>query len=480
MCYITRNVFTVCAHSRVGELVECKEQIARNRKYQEGGCWASVQLALLSCRPAEKLGLEYSFCDHCRNQYRGYDTTKVDAILNYWAFKNRRGYCFSVPPSLVPADYVFGMPASSDLVDAKQPRCELIAIDKALPRRPLETPAKWLRRLEQVRTLTLKQAELRDTAYYYNVIRRQPRITSPMSIDPYARDLSPVPELSESQATTTPHDSLNPYDTTMSPQLHLATLQKLCGGETPREFTVGPSGEASGLTTDNAQEQKPTARRLPESLPPGHEQFLQEDTGPTTPGYVGSTLPVPPPSRRLTTQPCHRQHSDSEQDITEPATQSQEAGDPVVTAVAEAVQSPADVEGNHQLHQTDPIFEAVGKLTSISLDEHPVQQRQPEHPPNLTSHFSWDSSVADPIDIAIAETMDESTGVVEQSSDTEPNMTSRFSVSDVDPDDAAEMAGLGPVSPVSEVFCLDDDVESLRSAAGGGRSSPVEGECQVP
>ncbi|KAK3310807.1 uncharacterized protein B0T15DRAFT_50792 [Chaetomium strumarium] len=438
MCYITRNIFTVCAHSRVGELVECKEQIARNEKYQDGSCWANLQLAFLSCPPAEKLGLEYSFCDYCRDHYRGYDTNRVDAILNYWAFKNRRGYCFSVSPSMVPAEYIFGRPASSDLADAKQPRCELIAIDKALPRRPFESPAKWLRRLEQ------------------------PRITAPMSIGPYARVLSPVPELSESQAT--PRGSLNPSQDTarVSPQVHLATLQKLCG-EAPVEFPVSQSGTASGLMIDNLQEQGTAAAlRLPESLPPGHGQL--QDTGPTTSGYVGSALAVPPPSRRLTTQQRHMQ-SDAEQYITEGG---QDAGDP------------ADVGANFQLHQSEPgpISEAEdGTLTSIDLNEHPKKQSEEdpqeisaEHdeddePPNLTSHFSWDSSVADEADISITtETTDESSGGVEPS--TEVNMTSRFSVSDVDPDDAAEMASIGPVSPNSEVFCLANDPGTRRSVAG--------------
>ncbi|KAK4240102.1 hypothetical protein C8A03DRAFT_31756, partial [Achaetomium macrosporum] len=454
MCYVTRNIYTVCAHSRVGELIECKEQVARNDRYHGGGCWANFQLSFWSCRPAEKLSLEYSFCGYCRDHYRGYDTNKAEAILNYWAFKNRRGYCFSVSPSLIPAECVFRRPAACDLADAKQPRCELIALDKALPRRPFETPAKWLQRLEGVRTLTLKLAEEHQEVDDDNsVIRMQPRITSPMPIDPYARVLSPVPELSESQ--TTPHESQG--TTRVSPQVHLATLQKLCG-EVPPEFPATESEDVPGSTSDNPQQQT-TALRVPESSPLGHE--VSQDTGPTTPGY-------------------HHRQSDLKQDLTKSERRNQESADseeiaspekgPVVTAAAGAVQKTDD------------------NLTSISLGERSAEQpehphgipvdQEEEEPPNLTSHFSWDSSIVDPTEAASTtiEKQEKSSGVVEQSN--EPNMTSCFSVSDIDPDDAADIVSPGPVSPVSEVFSLAEDAETRWFVAGDGKLSPVEGEQQ--
>ncbi|KAK4124872.1 hypothetical protein N657DRAFT_689268 [Parathielavia appendiculata] len=201
MCYITKNVYTVCAHTRMGGLVECEHQKARNERWEDG----SFCLTLLSCRPVEQTKLKYWFCDGCREHYDGCDTMTVEAVLNYWAFKNAHGYSSSVSPKLIAAESVFGSRAPARKDDPKHPRRELMALGKVLPRKPFETPVAWLQRLEEARTLTLELAakwsavvghqRQRRERIGERVVHMQPRISTPMSVYPYAHALSSITEL---------------------------------------------------------------------------------------------------------------------------------------------------------------------------------------------------------------------------------------------------------------------------------------------
>jgi hypothetical protein len=225
----------------------------------QGGWCADFLLALRRCRPVERVRLKYCFCKDCRESYRGYDTSTVGAVLNYWAYKNARGYSFSVAASMVPAQMVFGRLAPN-FADPKLPRCELIALDKALPRIPFEAPAKWLLRLEEARAVTLELAEALSCKMARrrasgitgsgDVVRLQPRITRPRSIYPYALVLGAETEESEPQKIVA---ELRPrqHDTAASPQVHLETLQRLCG-EIPPDFLGenGPEPQVMAVASD--------------------------------------------------------------------------------------------------------------------------------------------------------------------------------------------------------------------------------------
>ncbi|KAK4151458.1 hypothetical protein C8A00DRAFT_17138 [Chaetomidium leptoderma] len=328
MCYIRKTVYTVCTHTRVGELVECKSQKAKNEQWQGGGCYARVQLAVRSCRPFERLRLRYWLCDDCCLYYEGYDTRTLNAVLSYWAFKNECRYSFSVSPKLIPAELVFGR-TGPVLEDPKAPRCELIALGKVLPSKRSETPAEWLERLEKARASTLDLAEnwsntlarLRNRESVADVVRMQPRVSSPMSVDPYAQFLSSMAELRMSEETT--GTSPPAHDKRNSPQVHHETLQRLCG----EVLLVSLPSPSEGLSTASPKQRQIASEARPADGAVHDEEF-----------------------------------------------------------------------------------------TDISLDESPPK------------------------------------GEMEDSD--EPNMVSHFSISDIDPDDAAELASLATISPISVDFRL--------------------------
>lgn len=232
MCWIPRSIYTVCAHVRVGELIFCEAQKARNEELlRQDGCWANLSLTLRSCQPGTPTRLKYWFCDDCRGYFKDYETDSRDAVLKYWAFKSAHGYSSSIAPMLAPPDLVFGSTAPV-VEDPKQCRYEVISLAKEVPRELFETSVEWLQRLETVRTLTLELAETRshtttdpqvqtcETAR--DVINAQPRITKPMSVYPFADALRPSTEDTEIslQSPGVPREP---------PQLHAETFRKLCG-----------------------------------------------------------------------------------------------------------------------------------------------------------------------------------------------------------------------------------------------------------
>ncbi|KAG7291734.1 hypothetical protein NEMBOFW57_001754 [Staphylotrichum longicolle] len=230
MCHIPQNVYTVCAHKRVGEVVECEKQKTRNEKLQHDGWCADLLMSLRSCRPVQETKIKYRFCEDCRDYYKDYEVNTLNAILSYWAFKSELCYSFDVSPKLIPVDLVFGE-AGPVLQDPLKPRCELIALGKALPRKPFEASVKWLQRLEKARNTTLEIAEMRSQAPARRqrrgtVVSMQPRITTPMSIYPYSY-LSSITEVSDSQETTA--GVPRSHETGEYPQVHHETLQQLCG-----------------------------------------------------------------------------------------------------------------------------------------------------------------------------------------------------------------------------------------------------------
>lgn len=211
-------------------MVECKRQKARNEKLQPDGWCADFLMSLRSCRPVQETKIKYRFCEDCRDYYKDYEVNTLDAILSYWAFKSELCYSFDVSPKLIPADLVFGE-AGPVLQDPVKPRCELIALGKALPRKPFEASVKWLQRLEKARKTTLEIAEMRSQVparrqRRNTVVSMQPRITTPMSIYPYSY-LSSITEVSDSQETTA--GVPRSHETGDSPQVHHETLQQLCG-----------------------------------------------------------------------------------------------------------------------------------------------------------------------------------------------------------------------------------------------------------
>ncbi|KAL2161353.1 hypothetical protein VTH06DRAFT_8575 [Thermothelomyces fergusii] len=204
MCYIEKNIYTVCAHADAGDLVECERQRALVKRSEDGGFCANIQLALRSCRPSELSKLKYLFCPECLEHYRGYDTDSVDAVRNYWAYKALHGFSYSVAPQAVPGKVLAGLVPVPD--DFARPRCELLALDRVWPQQPSERRRDWLRRLELARSVTLELAARRSAGMTGHETRNpvaeyavhvQPQRPSPMSAYPYARVLSPIPEHNE-------------------------------------------------------------------------------------------------------------------------------------------------------------------------------------------------------------------------------------------------------------------------------------------
>ncbi|KAK3905737.1 hypothetical protein C8A05DRAFT_12469 [Staphylotrichum tortipilum] len=315
MSYGPRNIYTVCAHVRIGDLTVCEEQKVSDveRQLQPGGCWANLSLTLRSCQPGTPTRLKYWFCEDCRAYFKDHDTTTRDGVLKYWAFKTSHRYSFSIPPMLVPPDLVFGS-ATPVAEDPRLCRYELISLAKEVPRELFETAVEWLQRLETIRTLTLElaetrsqsltrpQAQSRETAS--GVVTTQPRITRPMSVPPFSDALS-----DDSQDPT--ESSLpSPQISRESPQVHAETLQKLCeemvedepqrqGAASPSQVSPnihdqvdqGPGDEAFGVV-GAAPPSRPLTRCLTTPRAPKQVRFsLEINTVPSKPDAEDSTDP---------------------------------------------------------------------------------------------------------------------------------------------------------------------------------------------
>jgi hypothetical protein len=428
MCYITRNVYTVCAHTRIGGVVECEHQKARNERWEEGNCC----LALLSCRPVEKTKLKYWFCDECREHYDGCDTKTLDAVLNYWAFKNARGCSSSVSPRKIPAELVFGGRAPVREDDPKRPRLELVALGKVLPRKPFESPLDWLQRLEEARTMTVQLAERcssvqgRESRLDEHVVHMQPRISAPMSVYPYSHALSSITELSEARESTV--NSVPSHNSGASRQVHPETLRKLCG-EPSVEMLPRQSGE-----TD--QKQQRTDLRSCVSAPVGHE--VAPDAHPPHPSYKPPARPL---SRGLTPS-RNSQQGDSQGHLADPTAASQE---PTNEAAGAAVDGTSGETGTGS-GSTDQVGDTVDNSLPTGPSQGALTEKEEpaQHPEADDGHFT---------DVPL----DEAPSKQEKDESDEPNMTSHFSISDIDPDDAVELArALNAVSPVSITVALDE------------------------
>ncbi|KAL2017383.1 hypothetical protein VTK56DRAFT_2263 [Thermocarpiscus australiensis] len=271
MCYISRKIYTVCAHTREGELVECRAQKHRIQQRQNAGFCNGIRLSLSKCWPlAQTTEMIYGFCEDCRCFYKGHNTGSVNAILNYWAFKNSQGYSVSVPAHLVPADEVFGRPASV-IAALKQPRGELLALGNELPRKRQETTLEWLQRLEGIRRSTLGWAGNPSPGSWpqnshlsadvdSGVLRFGPRAISPMSAYPYAHVSGPTEEPSVTQETAAVS-----HDTRGAPQVHLETLRRLCGGIPSGFFPFGSTESSKQYHQSNTM---PGVANSPSSASP--------------------------------------------------------------------------------------------------------------------------------------------------------------------------------------------------------------------
>jgi hypothetical protein len=396
MCHIIKNIYTVCAHHRVGELVECEQQQARVEQWRNGGWCANLQFTLRSCRPVEQAKLKYRFCDECRDHYRHYDTNSADSILNYWAFKNARQYMFSVSPRLVPCDLVFGSAAPAHKVP-KVPRLELYALDSVWPRKPFENKLFWLQRLDKARTLTLELAESWDRVVAVRregTVRTQPGALPPMTVNPHVYALSPITERSASQTTTT--RSVPSQVKRESHQVHPETLRKLCREDSSVSFPArrkqAPKPRAAG------PKQGGTAIGSRLTSPFDHE----------VPPPAGHTSATQPPARCLT------------------ASKTQQRSNPQrITSTSESA-------------ARESVSSRGGKASSGTSGDSTL----------VVSATSSDLSGEVYNDVGPSE-------AASKEEEDEPNMTSHFSVSSIDPDDAAELASvrtvsLSPESPVSK------------------------------
>lgn len=248
MCYFIRTVYTVCAHYNEKGPFECQAQRKRRNQWQEGGFCLSLRTSLWQCWPSlTTTELICGFCKECRDCYRGHDTRSVSAILNYWA---SRGYSNSVPAGSIPACKVFCDPSFVGQ-DLKRPRYELVALAKALPRKPSETHGQWLQRLEAARESTLEWAEKNSgtdqqsrqqpDADHAAVCTQQPPSHPSMTVPPYGHVPGSVEEVNELQEAISKRLP-PPPEPRKSPYVHIETLGKLCG-EVPAEFLAGQPGE---------------------------------------------------------------------------------------------------------------------------------------------------------------------------------------------------------------------------------------------
>ncbi|KAH6628480.1 hypothetical protein F5144DRAFT_309932 [Chaetomium tenue] len=472
MCYIPYNVYTVCAHNRIGEVVECARQKDRNAELEKGNWCTGLQLTIRTCRRVEMAKLKYWFCPECRKHYKGYDIHGVEGILNYWAYKAMCGFSYCVTPGTVPGHVVFGgtLPA---LLGSSRIRCELLALDKAWPHTLFETKAQWLRRLERARTVTLELARTwsssRGRMQSSEEIRVQPGLASPMATYPfpYVRDhvLSPITEASSSVESNLKLPLREKARTRETPQVHLSTLAKLCG--------EAPSGKPSSWLGEIQGAGSSTATLIENPLDPwastrretANEKFHQ-----------ASVAFTQPPSRQLTEQFSAPKHN-IQPKSTGPDTSGLEPLSHGSGKVSESMRNgnvPRTdfVYWDHEVwvddptntNSVEPAQGSLGKelgrpqaddgladdLTNSSSAE-PIQKsprRGPAEVLQADGILDYKAFAAATLGEVKAR---EVTREQEQEYEHEkPNMTSRFSVSDCDEDEAAERATIGSVSPASE------------------------------
>jgi hypothetical protein len=272
MCYISRKIYTVCAHSSLGELIECRVHKDKRAKWPivYTGLCVARGLSFWRCRSrSEATEIVYGFCPNCRDFYRGFNTRDVSAILNYWAFKNRHGYSTCVPATMISADEVFGQPPPLE-ESLKQPRCELIALGNQLPPnlKLLDSPVDWLRRLEGIRKSTLEWAEqgprrkmpiywaanVKVRGGYDSTLCIQPRINSPMSVYPHPSAPSSL-------------------------QCHGETYRKLCGEDFSLSSTLWMDGTAEGSDNElvfDMELETDTPATTPEAYPQANPGIAAE------------------------------------------------------------------------------------------------------------------------------------------------------------------------------------------------------------
>ncbi|KAK3943129.1 hypothetical protein QBC46DRAFT_244030, partial [Diplogelasinospora grovesii] len=156
MCHLKRTVFTVCCHN-----TEKTYHCEAHRQRARGGYWRLCWPTQCS-RKEETTAITYGFCPDCELYYRPFNTRDVNAILNYWAFKNDRQWTAPVDAAQVPADKVFGR-GDFGWDDPRQIRCELIMLANQCSRKVYSGDhgliSDWIRKLENIRQSTLDWAE---------------------------------------------------------------------------------------------------------------------------------------------------------------------------------------------------------------------------------------------------------------------------------------------------------------------------------
>ncbi|KAK4102204.1 hypothetical protein N658DRAFT_485561 [Parathielavia hyrcaniae] len=467
MCYIVKNVYTVCAHTKMGGLVECEYQKARNEQWDEASCCQK----LLSCRPVEQTKLKYWFCGDCREHYAGFNTITVDAVLNYWAFKNAHGYSSSVSPKLIPANLVFGSKAPAAQDNFEHPRRELVALGKELPRKMFETPVAWLQRLEEARARTLelaakwsavvnRQRQLRENLDEY-VVHMQPRISRPMSVYPYARPLSSITERSESrESTVNPAPSHHPET---SPQVHPKTLGRLCGDASSECLPRGlRQAQEAGKHDQNKQKMAAASEPLV-STPLGPE--IAQDFRPSH--------PPPPPhplSRALTTSRASQRRT-SQYTLAVPATVTRDSAAGVST---EAINATCEetVPSRDQSGQTGECINTLPTAPSHCQGHNILASETPEP---VQPYHTDDVKLMDAcLDKALT-TWNWKKHETEAFGQSNMHMTSRFSVPDIDPMTQQSLARADAVSPISVDMAVVDQPETSSRVSETMSSSSEEG-----
>ena len=480
MCHTIRKIHTVCAHSREEGPFDCHAQKNRRERLQYSRFCSSLRASISRCWPPVKLTeLIYGFCEDCRFFYAGRITRRVSVILNYWAC---RGYSNSVSPGSIPSAMVFCKTSSEE--DLKRPRCELIALAKVLPRGRGEPREQWLQRLEVIRRSTLEWAENTSSPQTHDQraldqsdVRAQPRPAPPTSVHPYGHVPSRTQGLTENQEAV-----VKPFlssDSGRSPQVHPETLNRLCGEISPDFHTPQPGGEPKRPQQASIETVTPTThcRVAPDVISPtrrlipgqkkyGHEdrdrvgndkrlraesstcqkndiessapapigKHLAETTDRATLGDVVSRALVPAPLRILC-KPNHPPRRKSARGHTRADRESQEGfihlrgGCPVIPPYSPSA-------GNNDFSNANLGGSLPQQLDDLKERLTVVEER------NRTSRFSYETLVdapTEPPQVGAGDSQGCSiNNRVEE--ECEPNMTSRFSISDIDLDDAAEIA----------------------------------------
>lgn len=491
MCYIPYNVYTVCAHTRIGKVVQCARQKDRNARLENGNWCANFWLTLRTCRPVELAKLKYWFCSRCREHYKTYDINGEKAILNYWAYKAMSGFAYSVDPGAVPGDLVFSWPLPT-LDGPSKVRCELIALDKAWPHTTFETKVQWLRRLERARTVTLELAKIWSSrpgsVQSSEEIDVQPALALPMSAYPfpYTRDhvLSPITEATDSVGFAA---NLPPWKETVTrgtKQVHLKTLAKLCGevkgppGRLPPwlggaesaspsdvslvDVPLNPTKPWSSSVSQEMADEKSDQASVPFAQPP-RRQLAEQFSHPQRTGQPDFTQPnftATDPSRPEPLRDGSGEASDSIRDGNVPKTRFNYwdhevwEDDPDNTAPVEPTRESLKKE-LERVH----INERLVYDSTDSLSVEPVQN-SPHR--DITATLQTDAILNHEAftDVALEESNAKSlTKEQEQEPEQDkPNMTSHFSVSEFDPDEATERSSIVSVSSASEdeVFDFED------------------------